>query len=351
MKHRPFILSLVALVLISTAACQDGQPLGPESADLSFEDELALDLLSDPNSTAAALELLEVQASAAHGKGWARGPADTRRSQAELAFREAQDALAQGDLIRARDRARDGRRLVAESIQLSGGAGAIESMVERLEALPLQIAADPADYQNSGKLGLQIGQLAERARKATQKKDQTRAGELGVLGEQVMRRQHERRHGGSIERARLSIALATEAIEIADRVLSAQPGGADTEQQELLDVAKEYLAQATLAFEAGEEARAIHLARLAQWGALKAVVIPGGITDDEARFVLALAETLLGEARDAIDPDPTEIETVLFSRSTRLFERGKATVEAGNYRGIGPLWWSAVISSYLVGLE
>ena len=224
-------------------------------------------------------------------------------------------------------------------------------MVERLEALPLQIAADPADYQNSGKLGLQIGQLAERARKATQKKDQTRAGELGVLGEQVMRRQHERRHGGSIERARLSIALATEAIEIADRVLSAQPGGADTEQQELLDVAKEYLAQATLAFEAGEEARAIHLARLAQWGALKAVVIPGGITDDEARFVLALAETLLGEARDAIDPDPTEIETVLFSRSTRLFERGKSTVEAGNYRGIGPLWWSAVISSYLVGLE
>lgn len=154
-----------------------------------------------------------------------------------------------------------------------------------------------------------------------------------------------------MERARLGIALATEAIAMADRILSAQVGGADTEQQELLDVAREYLAQAILAFEAGEEARAIHLARLAQWGALKAVVIPGGITDEEARFVLTLAETLLGEARAAIGPEPSEIEAVLFSRATRLFERGKASVETGNHRGIGPLWCAAVISSYLVGLD
>lgn len=351
MKHRPFFPSIVALILIPLAGCRDGQPLEPESAELAWEDEIALELLSDPTSTGAALELLEVQAKAGNGKGWGRGSADTHRSQAELAFREAQDAMAQGDLIRARDRARDGRRLVAESIQMSGGNGAIESMVERLEAIPLQIAADPTDYQNSGKLGLQIGQIAERARKANQQQDRTRAGQLGVLGEQVMRQQHERRHGGGVERTRLGIAMATEAIEMADEIISAPTGGADTEQQELLDVAKEYLAQAILAFEAGEEARAIHLARLAQWGALKAVVLPGGITDEEARFVLTLAETKLAKAGDAIQPDPTEIETMLFGRATRLFERGKASVEAGNYRGIGPLWCSAVTSSYLIGLE
>jgi hypothetical protein len=224
-------------------------------------------------------------------------------------------------------------------------------MVERLEALPIQIAADPADYQNPAKLGLQIGQLAERARKANQKKDQIQAGELGVLGEQVMRRQHERRHGGGVEQAELSIALATEAVEMADGIISAQVAGADTEQEELLALAREYLAQAILAFEAGEEARAIHLARLAQWGALKAIVLPGGVTDEEALSVLNLAETLLGEANTAIGPEPTETEALLLSRATRLFERGKSSVESGNHRGIGPLWCSAVISSYLVGLS
>jgi hypothetical protein len=146
----------------------------------------------------------------------------------------------------------------------------------------------------------------------------------------------------------LAVALGAEAVQLANRILSENPT-ADTESQEYLDTAEEYLAQARKALEAGEEARAAHLAHLAQWWALKAVVLPGGITDEEARFILGLAETLLAEARAAIGPEVTPVEEALITRAARLLERGKEALGNGVCRGIGALWKSAVVSSYLIG--
>jgi hypothetical protein len=174
------------------------------------------------------------------------------------------------------------------------------------------------------------------------------AGGLGVLAEQAFR--HNRRHQNQVgsRRAGLMVALGAEAIELATRLIG-DPAAADTEQLDLLETAKGYQAEAEAALEAGEDRQAVHLAHLAQWWALKAVVLPGGITDEEARAMSELATTLLDEARTALGPEPTEFEAVLLARAARLLERGNEALSNGTCRGIGALWQSAVLSSYLVG--
>ncbi len=346
-------LLLAAFTTALLAACQDEGPTSFEFEDLALEDQIALELLADPSSSETALELAGVQTTAAQRNGWGWGSNQHQRSQAQQRFREAEAALAQGDQLRAMKRAREGRSLVAQAIELAGGPQAIVGMVERMEALPAMISADPDAFANPGKLGLQIGQMAERARQALQAGDRTRAGALCVLGEQAFRHnhrhqyQHQQGFGGT--RAELAVALGGEAIELAGRILDGQPIS-DAESQEYLDTAEEYLGQARVALDAGEDTRAAHLAHLAQWWALKAVVLPGGITDEEAREILGLAETLLTNAKDALSGvEPSDLQAALLARAERLLERGKEKLGNGECRGLGALWQSAVISSYLLG--
>ncbi len=118
-----------------------------------------------------------------------------------------------GDQVRALEQAREGRRLVAQAIEMAGGANAILGMVERLEALPLSVTTDPDAFVNSGKLGLQLGKLATTARKAIRAGDRTRAGALGVLSEQAFRHNRRQQNLVGAERAELSVALGAEAVE------------------------------------------------------------------------------------------------------------------------------------------
>lgn len=336
--------------ILVLGGCDTGSPTEPPTPDLALEDQITLELLADPSTVETALELSQAQTSAANRKGLGWGAGSAQRTQAELHFREARNALAQGDLVRARKQAREARRLVAEGIEEAGGPQAILGMVERLESLPLQIAAEPEVFQISGKLGLQIGQIAVQARNALLSGDRIRAGSLGVLGEQAFL--HQVRQGnreGLTRRARLAVALAGEAVDLAERILGQAAPLADAESGNLLDTAKEFLARAERALAQGQEARAAHLAHMATWWALKAVVLPGGITDEEARFIHSVADELLQQATAAVESDPTEANLALLARATRLFHRGEESLSNGVCRGLGALWQSAVLSSYLIG--
>lgn len=355
MKAARSFLTLAMMSLLSTAACDGGALVDPADggltlSDLPFEDQLSIELLANPATAEAALDLTDTQNGAAYRKGWGGGHTSNagRRNQAEQAFREAAGALAQGDLLRARDRTRDGRRLVAESIQLAGGAEAIEGMVERVEALSTVISADPEAFVNATKLGLQIGQIATMAREACQNGDKTRAGALGVLAEQAYRHQQRNHEGDPSRRAAMAVDLAEKAIGLAARLLDEQAPAADAQQRDLLATAEEFLSAAQRALEAEEYQRAAHLAHQAQWWALKAVVIPGGVTDEDARFILELAETLYAQARDTIGPEPNEVQEALLTRAARLIEHGKAKLESGSFRGLGALWKAAVLSTWLL---
>jgi HEPN domain-containing protein len=148
-------------------------------------------------------------------------------------------------------------------------------------------------------------------------------------------------------RAELAIALALESIELADRMLE---GTTPSEEQlRFLQHAQGLLRRAEHALEAGRPAAAVELAEAAQIAALKAVVLPRGISDEEARAIHDAAKDLLRQAHEAVGGDATEIERHLLALADRLFQAGSDQLAKGTVRGVVALWKSAAISSFLIG--
>lgn len=337
---------LVGLVL---AACQDDGPTGIEdlSGDLSVEEQLTLEVLADPTTTELALEMATAQAGAAHRRGRFGNSGEGITARAEEHFRNAEQAYANGNLVRAMEQHREGRRLVAQAMESAGGRWALEAQLERLESLPVMVAGDPESFQDPQGFGLQLGLLAGEARKAFRNGNRLQAAQMGVLGEQALRRRQRDQDYVLAGHPEVKVELGSEAIELATRILG--EAGADEEQGDLLAVAEELQARGDAALEAGELRWAVHYAHLAQWWALKAVVLPGGITEEEVAFVLELAQTLYGDAVVAAGAEPDELQAALLQMAGRMLAAGEENLNNGTCRGLGALWQAAVISSYLIG--
>jgi hypothetical protein len=116
-----------------------------------------------------------------------------------------------------------------------------------------------------------------------------------------------------------------------------------------LRVAHALLARSQYALEQGYLRRAVHLAHHAQWAALKAVILPGGVTEGEIRAIADLAQKLLEQATAAIGEDATELQWRLLNRAEQLIALGLARLEMGEDRGVAALWRAAVIAHWLLG--
>lgn len=341
--------SLASLLAgIALAGCQDGGPLQPSPDTLALEEELTLELLGDPASAETALEIAGVQTRAAHGRGYAWRQSEEFAAQARLAFRNAQSALARGDGTGAMEQAGQARRLLVRAMEGAGGPMFLDALVEHLASLPLLVAGDPGAFDDPGGLGMMLGQLARESGKAHRAGNRMRAGELGILGEQLFR---QRQWSGALtpaDRADLIVALGAEAVDLATELLADQD--ADSEQQDLLATAVEFQAQAEEALSAGETARAAHLARLAEWWSLKAVVLPDGVTDEEIQQLVELATGLVNEATTTLGDDPGSLEAILLAKAQAMLEMGIENTETASCRGTGALWQASVIASYLLGI-
>lgn len=174
------------------------------------------------------------------------------------------------------------------------------------------------------------------------------AEEVATL-EAEFRQEAEQRASGERpipDRAELAVDLGASAVELADRILDEE--GADPEQLRLLDAATHYQRQAVIALERGDPSRALAFARRACWTALHAVVLPGGVTLEEARMIHQVAGALLAEARATVDPtDPTA--SLLLEWAGRMYEAGSRALEGGSVRSVALLWKSAVLSAHLTG--
>lgn len=152
-------------------------------------------------------------------------------------------------------------------------------------------------------------------------------------------------------RVELAVQLGAEAVDLAERLLA---GGADEQQQRLLAEAKEFERKSVEALEEGRDEAAVQMADAAEKTALKAVVLPGGITKEEARLIHDAAADVLAKARSAVQADPTEIKRHLLEVAEQLFRDGSAELGDGAGRrglehALAELWKSATISSWLLG--
>ena len=340
------------LGVFALAACEDSG-LQVDLATLDTEEKVELALLGDPSTVDIAVELGAAanDAAATFGSG---GYIEGRllHNQAGLRFAAATEARRHGDHRRALEEAREARRLLARTIFTAGGVDAVVALVERLEELALEAAEDGEDFEGAAALAEKLGALAVEARAFLDAGEYVRAAERALLGEQMAR--FWRRHHP--DRARLAVALANTAVNLAERLVTTDSlpvltlGTTDVSLQEnrWLWHAKRMLAHAQTALTNGNWARAVHFAEHAHWSALKAVILPGGVTDEELTAMVELAHDLYAEAEIAIGDTPTELEARLFARAGRLIAAGEAMVAEGKKRGIALVWRGAVISRWLM---
>jgi HEPN domain-containing protein len=337
---------LPLLGALALGACQDGDPTGIEDlpAQLTVEEQLTLEVLADPTTSELALDLATTQTQAAHRRGRFGTGAENITAQAEEHFRNAEEAFQKGDLVRAMEQHREARRLVAQAMEASGGRWALQAQVERLESLPVMVAGDPESFQDPQGFCLQLGELAQGARHAYRNGNRIQAAQMGVLAEQALRKRQRDQSNLLAGHPEVKIELGSTAVDLARSILDETV--TDEEQEALLAVAEAFLGQA---LEEEDLRWAVHYAHLAEWWALKAVVLPGGITDQEAQDMLTLARNLYETAAEVEYPD--ELQAALLEMAQRMLATGEENLNNGTCRGLGALWQAAVISSYLTTPE
>lgn len=346
---------LALLGVFALAACDDSGTELSLDDDLTLEEQMELEVLADPGSFEITLELTQAANDVASSRGHPQAFAGRNlNAQARSAFTEARAAMLAGDHRRALDAARLARRLVAQALREIGGDAALEALIERIEALAL--TAEDDVFNDSAALRAELEALAEQARELLAQGDTLAAAARALLGEQRARHRRGRRDHPEIDvdRARLAVSLAATAVSLAERliaadaipVISAAHTDVSDRQNRWLGHAKKLLEKAEEALANGHLERAVHFAQHAHWSALKAVILPGGITEEEVQEIVDLAQRLFDAAQTAL-VDPTELELRLLERARDLIERGIAQLEEGNKRGVAALWRAAVISLWL----
>lgn len=341
---------LPLLGAFALAACDNADTTSPftDTTSMDVEDQIALEVLAEPGTFEAALALGDVPITTRSRRGMGqamRNQALGDMTQARTRLQDASNALAAHDPIRATQRAREARQLVAGVALALGGPETAAAMIARLDGLALQVQAAPECFNDPYGLQGEMAALGERARARLHAGDTVGAMDRALLGEQRLR-QRIRNPGALYGGAETAVALGDVAVSLANRIVT-DAGGATTEQQEALDDAAEYATQAHEALDAGDDATAIHLANLAEWAGLDAVTGADGVSDDEARAILELAEAAYTTA--AADPALTEVETALLGRARTLIDAGAAALETASPRGVGALWRALVISTWIAG--
>lgn len=359
-------LRIAALAALAAVAACDSDSTEPEFEQLTVQEQMELSVLEDQDSYDAAVVLTTVSAEVAMEEG-GRGGAEAQslRNQAATAFAEARAAHMAGDHRRAIDASRVARRLVAAAMFATGGVPAVEDLIERLEDILLTM--DPESVDDADALTAELEVILEEARALLEAGDSIGAAARAILGEQRIqhRRRHLKDHRIGAERARFEVALAQTSVALATRLLQddvvpdaavtdasrsdeAETDAVHDRRNRWLAHARKWLKKAERAYQAEHYHLAVHFAWHAQWSALKAVVLPGGITEEEIRALHQLSLELHEQATEALGDDPTDFQLRVLNRAGDLIEIGVRKLQDGKKRGIAALWRSATMSAWLL---
>lgn len=359
-------LRVAALAAIAAVAACDSDSTEPDFEQFSVQEQMELSVLEDQDSYDAAVVLTSVSAEVAMtGGGRGGAEAQSLQNQAASAFAEARAAHMAGDHRRAIDASRAARRLVAAAMIATGGIPAVEDLIERLEDMLLTMTDETVDDVDA--LTAELEAILDEARALLEAGDSVGAAARAILGEQRIqqrRGRHLRDFRVGAERARFEVALAGTAVQLATRLLQddvvpdAAVTDASTDEAEAdavhdrrdrwLAHARKWLQKAERAYDAEHYHLAVHFAWHAQWSALKAVILPGGITEEEIRALHQLSLELHEQATEALGDDPTDFQLRVLNRAGHLIEIGVRKLENGHRRGIAALWRSATMSAWLL---
>ncbi len=351
--------TLAVLGFLAVGACGESAS-DPSFENLTAEQELELAVLADQASFDIAVDLTTVMNDVAMARGHAGAlSARALNADARAAFAEARKAMLEGDHRRALEVSDIARRLIARALIATGGVPAVEDLIERLEDILLTMDAEVFDDPDALRAALES--IIAEAHALLAGGDSVGAAARAILGEQHVRLRRGRRdRRGDIapERARLEVALAGTAVALAERLVADHVVPTDVAESDVPERQNRWLAHARKMLERAEQAlsngrfaRAVHFAQHAQWSALKAVILPGGITEGELEAMVKLAQTLHEQATTVIDeePEPSELRVRLLNRAGDLIEIGIRKLGNGHKRGVAPLWRAAVISRWLIG--
>jgi HEPN domain-containing protein len=360
--RRSYAAGRLALVgLVALAGCgESGTQPGVDRLTLAQRAELAV--LADAGAVDVAAEINAASIDVAESfaiSGVSEGR--TYNAQAIVDFAAARERLNLGDERGALDAAREARRKLARAVLATGGPDAVLALIERLEDLIEDLGTEDEDvFDDPEGLAAKLTALAAEARELFARGDYVRAAERALFGEQIIRFHRGRRDfPGDIlpARARLAVDLAAAAVTLAEHLIATDSVpvrelatiDVTTHRNRWLAHARRMLAMAQHALEQGHLLRAVHFAEHAQWSALKAVILPGGITEAELRAMVRVANRLHAAAVVEVGEDGTELQNLLLARAGRLIARGESMLADGNKRGVVPVWRGAVISRWLIG--
>lgn len=309
-------------------------PVGDVEIELATDPDLIASLLEDVTSvlgnnmtSAAALEI----------------------STAEGLFRSARDEWVRGDYERVRVRGDEAREALGRALTRGRDRSTLDDYISRTDHVRQRLdTTDRDDFDRPNDLAADLDRLLADAKRARARGDDVTAGKRVVEASERTDRSRARRHRDAPEEAaRWAVSMAASAVDLANRLLE----GSDPSERQLhlLDTAMRLAASAAEALENGHFRQALMLGHKAVGMALMAVVSPDGVTEDEIRALIELAEAQLLAANEALQAEPSEALEKVLRRAEAAFTEGVQQVENGNERGIHPIWRAAVVGSVIAG--
>ena len=349
-------LMLIILVwgALYISGCSDS-PSDPGFDVIPSIEDVEIEMATDPDMTAALVE----DVSSSMGANMTAAAA-VEISTADSLFNQARVELTRGDYERVRslgDRARDA---LGRALAKGRDRSSLDDFIDRVRDMRRLLAAgDTADFDRPSDLARDIDRFLDDATAARDRGDDVTAGRWIIDAHRRADRSRVRRHHADPEKgARLVVAMAEKAVELANRLLN---GTVISErQQHLLDTAARLAAASAEAYQNGHYRRAIIFGHKAVSVSLTAVIRPDRVTDDRIRaltdvansefqVLIDLAETELAAARAALDEEPNEYFEKLLKRAVVAFETGVELVENGHPRGIQLIWRAAVVGAVIAG--
>jgi len=334
------------------SGCTD-TPSDPGFDTVPPMEDAEIEMATDPDLTAALIEDVTSSMSANM-----TSVAALEISTAESLFDQAQVELTQGDFERVRALGDQARDALGRALALGRDRSSLDNFIDRMRDIRRQLAAgDTDDFDRPSDLKTEIDRLLEEAIAALDRGDFETAGKRAIDAHRRADRSRVRRHDGDPEKgARLAVAMADKAVELANGLLDGTE--ISERQQHLLDTAARMAARSAEAYENGHFRRAIMFGHKAVSMSLMAVIRPDRVTDDriraitdvatsEFRFLFEVARAELEAARIALEGTPNEYFEKLLKRAFAAFESGVEHLRNGHPRGIQLIWRAGVVGAVI----